>query len=135
MLMMMMMSLSNNLNLNIQLITTNNCPYSPIGCLSCLYSNFLGFKWGCEFEPQSSYIVSKYRFLLSQQCIHNKNIYNCHSKRIVRESKNLSSLDINNSKTISISSAMRKTVTEVHTFIEIIFTCYLGFKLNKLHVP
>ena len=31
----------------------------------------------------------------------NKYIYNCHSKRIVRDSKNLSSLDINKSKTIS----------------------------------
>ena len=72
MMMMMMMSLSNNLNFNIQLITTNNCPHSPIGCLSCFYSNFLGFQWGCEFEPQSSYIVSKYRLLLSQQCIHSK---------------------------------------------------------------
>ena len=53
-----------------------------------------------------------------------KYIYNCHSKRFVRDSKNLSLfLDIYNSKTISkniyMSPAMRKTVIEISLIVKL----------------
>ena len=51
-------------------------------------------------------------------------IYNCHSKRIGRDSKNLSSLDVYNSKTIFkkniyMSPAMRKTVIEISLIVKL----------------
>ena len=50
-------------------------------------------------------------------------MYNCRSKRIVRDSKNLSSLDIYNFKTISkniyMSPAMRKTVIEISLIVKL----------------
>ena len=89
-------------------------------------------------------IVSIVYFCLTSVCnktyltfkIH-KYIYNCHSKRIVRDSKNSSSLDIYKSKTIS-KKHIHEPCHEKKTIIEI--SLIVNYKLNfkddniKLHM-